>query len=337
MMGELIKNYSLKEHNTFGIDAKCHEFFQSSNAWEIIDMFEKKSPGMRTMILGGGSNVLFTSDFKGIVIHPVMDGIQTTREDEKHVEIEVGAGEDWDKLVANCVSKGYWGLENLSLIPGNVGACPMQNIGAYGTEVKDHITHVQIYHKDREEIMTFTNEQCRFSYRSSIFKQELKGKVIILKVGFRLSKIPSPVLHYNKLKEQVEKSGGMTLENIRETIIKTRESKLPHPDTLPNAGSFFKNPVVEDKLFEKIASQNPSIPAYPAENGYQKLSAGWLIDQCGWKGKREGNVGCYKDQALVIVNHGKATGNEIIAFAEKIQASVFQKFGVKLEPEVNFI
>jgi UDP-N-acetylmuramate dehydrogenase len=288
--------------------------------------------------LGGGSNLLFISDFDGWIIHPNIPGIGQINEDRNHIYIEAGAGEKWDDLVDFSVKYDLGGLENLSNIPGKVGASAIQNIGAYGKEAKESIHLVKgIDLSDGKEIL-FSNEDCRFGYRDSIFKNELKGKIVVTSIVFRLDKFPEYFLDYGTLKAEAEKLGKINLSTIRQAVINIRGLKLPDPEKLGNAGSFFKNPVVTRDFTDSLRVQYFHIPVYETlQPDKVKIAAGWLIDQCGWKGFREGDAGVHKDQALVLVNYGKATGTEIYLLSEKIKKSVFEKFGVELEPEVNII
>ncbi len=329
------ETYSLKPFNTFGIDATAHQFVILESAQEV-ELLDSLLPDREPMlVLGGGSNLLLTSDFKGTVVAPWFTGIEIIEDENEYVLVRVAAGEDWDSLVEWSCLRNLWGIENLSLIPGKVGACPIQNIGAYGVEVKDSIETVTYYHLDTKRFETITHNQCHFGYRTSIFKQELRNKIIVTSVVFRLSKLPTAVLHYANLQDLAgETPSPMTIRNV---VIGIRESKLPDPKITGNAGSFFKNPVITEELFIKIKETYPEIPSYPSNEGTVKVPAGWLIEKGGWKGKSIGNAGVHAKQALVIVNHGGATGAEIIALAKEIQLSIYSQFGIELEMEVNAV
>jgi UDP-N-acetylmuramate dehydrogenase len=277
------------------------------------------------------------NDFKGLILHSKIQSIKIIREDEDFVIMEVGSGLVWDDFVAYCVTNGYGGAENLSLIPGEVGASAVQNIGAYGVEVQDLILEVKAIKIDSSETSTFQNEECNYGYRNSIFKNELKGRYIITSVVFKLSRKPNFKLNYQHLEEEVLKNGGITLQNIRKTIIAIRESKLPDTKLLGNAGSFFMNPVISKSKFIDLQVLYPNIPHYYVTENEEKLPAGWLIDQCGWKGKSIGNAAVHEKQALVLVNKGGATGAEIVLLACEIQKSVKERFGIGLQTEVNYI
>lgn len=337
-MFELKENFSLKNYNTFGIDVKTRFFSACSTINEINETINIQiNKNLPLMILGGGSNVLFTGNFSGVIIKPSLKGIEIVHENSREVQLKVGAGEDWDEFVGYCVQKGWGGVENLSLIPGNVGASPIQNIGAYGVEVKDVITGVETLEVEMYQIHHFKNAECRFGYRDSIFKRELKGKHIITHVYFQLNKEPDYILDYGNLKDELSKFDEINLQNIRQAVIDIRNSKLPKPEEIGNAGSFFKNPVVEIAIAEKIKQNYPEMPIYALGNALVKIPAGWLIEKAGWKGKRDGNVGVHQKQALVLINLGNAAGKEVIEFAQKIQQSVLALFGIDLEMEVNVV
>jgi UDP-N-acetylmuramate dehydrogenase len=334
----MINNHSLKPYNTFGINVDAKYFIEVASVAEIKEVIEyiniHKIP---FLILGGGSNILFTSDFDGLVIKINLKGIDLVQEDDDHYFLKVQAGENWDDLVKYCVENNYAGLENLSLIPGCVGACPIQNIGAYGVEMKDHFQELEAFDLTDGSIRTMSKTDCRFGYRSSIFKNELKGKVIILSVTFRLDKLPVLRTGYGAITDELNKMEvkERSIQSIRNAVINIRRSKLPDPTEIGNAGSFFKNPTVSPVFRNKLLKSHPGMVSYSQSNGDYKLAAGWLIEQCGWKGKRIGDAGVHGKQALVLVNYGKATGKEILDLADEIKKSVFETFGVLLEREVN--
>ena len=338
-MSRFSENYSLKPHNTFDIEAKAKFFFEFTEIEDLRVFLQsnKTWKDEKLLIIGEGSNILFLDDFDGIVIHPNIPGLYPIKEDRQHIWVQVGAGEIWDEFVKYCVDSQLGGVENLSLIPGTIGAAPVQNIGAYGQEVKSVIETVKAFDLETGQELEFSNEECRFSYRSSIFKSELKNKVIITSVVFKLSKFPEFRLDYSRLEEKVNERGEVNLENIKQAVIEIRSSKLPNVKELGSAGSFFKNPEVEIEFAEKLEEQFGELPVYLAGSGKVKLAAGWLVEKAGWKGYREGDVGVHDKQALVIVNYGNATGKEIFAFSEKIRNSVLEKFGIDLEREVNCI
>ena len=289
------------------------------------------------LMIGGGSNLLFMGDFRGTVLHSTITSIEVIGSDSDHVHVRVGAGVIWDDFVAWCSINGYWGVENLSAIPGEVGASAVQNIGAYGVEAKDVIDTVQTICLADGSERDFTNAQCRYAYRQSIFKNELKGQYAVTYVIFTLSKVAQPKLGYGAIAQEVERLGGPTLENIRKAVIAIRESKLPDPKLLGNAGSFFMNPVISEREFNIIRSNYPDVPSYPAPDGMVKVPAGWLIEKTGWKGRSLGPAAVYEKQALVLVNKGGATGADIKRLADTIIEDVKQKFGITLTTEVNYI
>jgi UDP-N-acetylmuramate dehydrogenase len=287
--------------------------------------------------MGGGSNLLFTADFKGIIYYPSIKGLEIIKMNESNVWVKAYAGENWDQFVAYCTERNWGGIENLSLIPGNVGACPIQNIGAYGVEVKDCIDSVEALDITTGETRLFTNKECKFGYRDSIFKNEAANRYLVVSVIFCLALNPSVNTQYKDVLEELKHFEKVTVATIRQAIINIRQRKLPDPEELGNAGSFFKNPVIDMERFKEIRNQYPEVPMYPVSENAVKIPAAWLIQNVGWKGKREGNTGTHPNQPLVIVNYGGATGSEIIIFAKKIQESVFNKFHVELEMEVRII
>ena len=335
-------NVNLKEFNTFGIEVFAQEFEILKSKVEAAHFFQTQDLEKKQfLILGGGSNLLLTEDFEGIVIYNKLKGLEIIEENEDTVLIKVGAGENWHEFVLQCINRGFSGVENLSLIPGNVGASPMQNIGAYGVEVKDLITEVEALNIATGEIQIFTNEECKFDYRSSVFKTTHKNQYFITAVNFLLSKKPEFNVSYGAINNQLKQHGvapeSLTIKAISDAVIAIRKSKLPDPSEIGNSGSFFKNPVVSKEFFEKLKKQFKDMPAYKLPKGDYKLAAGWLIEKTGWKGYTEGNYGVHKKQALVLVNYGGATGLEIYDLSERILLSVYEKFGVRLEREVNII
>jgi UDP-N-acetylmuramate dehydrogenase len=337
-MFEIKENFSLKKYNTFGIEVKTKYFVEYSTVNELSNFLgTQRKQDLPLMFIGGGSNVLFTKDFEGYLLHSKINGVEIIKEEDDKVYVRVGAGEDWDEFVEYCVKNGWGGVENLSLIPGNVGTCPIQNIGAYGVEVKDVITEVESIEIDTLKKTLFTNEECRFGYRDSVFKGKLRGRHIINYVTFCLSKKPIFKLDYGNLKEALKEYDQVNLQNIRQAVINIRDSKLPKPEVIGNAGSFFKNPVVHTNIFEDLKKSYADIPFYLQEEDSVKIPAGWLIEQAGWKGRNIGKVGVHEKQALVLINHGGATGQEIVDLAKEIQKSVKEKFGIDIEMEVNVI
>lgn len=337
---QIKENHSLKNFNTFGIEVSARYFAQVETPEELWQIFER-FPAVNTphLLLGGGSNLLFTADYEGLVIKVNFKGIEVVEENESELLVKAAAGEDWDNFVSYCVDRGWGGLENLSLIPGQVGSSPIQNIGAYGVEVKDCFESLEAYDKSNGKIRRFSAEACDFGYRDSIFKREAKGKYVILSVNFRLCKKDHVLtLGYGAIQAELQQRGisQPTIANVREVVCSIRRSKLPDPAITGNAGSFFKNPLVEQSFFQRLKAEYPGLVAFPDKGG-MKLAAGWLIEQAGWKGYREGDAGVHPLQALVLVNHGKACGKEIAALSEKIKASIMKIFGVELETEVNII
>jgi len=335
------ENFSLQPYNTFGVNAKARYFTEIHTVEELKEALNfSDAKGLPLLFLGGGSNILFTRDFDGLVIQLNLKGISLQPLNENEMLVTAKSGENWHEFVMFCLDKNLGGLENLSLIPGNVGTSPMQNIGAYGTEIKDIFDRCTILNLETLETEVFDLEKCRFGYRDSIFKQEGKGKYIILDVTFRLTtQIHSIRTEYGAIKTELEKSGieNPTIQEVSVAVISIRQSKLPDPKETGNAGSFFKNPTIPLTQFEALQQQFETIPGYPNGDSV-KVPAGWLIEQCGWKGKQTGNVASHKLQALVIVNAtGKASGKEIFDFSTEIINSVKEKFGIELEREVNII
>ena len=328
---------NLASRNSFHVEQSARRLIEFDCEEDLQSIFGREPIG-RWMVLSGGNNILFTEDYDGVLLTPVSQRIEPVEENDERVVVRVGAGVEWDDLVAWAVERGLWGLENLSLIPGKAGAAPVQNIGAYGAEAKDVIRSVRFYDTAEGAMRTLGREECAFGYRESIFKQELKGRVVITEIEIELSKRANPRLGYGDVEREVERLGGATLANIREAICSIRRSKLPDTAVLGNAGSFFKNPVVERAVAERLLADYPEMPHYAAADPAKvKLAAGWLIDRAGLKGYREGAVGVHERQALVLVNHGGATGGEVIALARKVQAVVKQTFGVEIDTEVNIL
>jgi UDP-N-acetylmuramate dehydrogenase len=335
------ENISLKSFNTFGIEARARYFVRVQSTGELHDVLANPVYGsLPKLILGGGSNVLFINDyFDGLVIKIDIKGIAVLEETGQSVLLEVGAGEVWHDLVVHTIEKGYSGLENLSLIPGTVGAAPMQNIGAYGVEIKETFDSLEALHVESGESRRFTNAECRFGYRESVFKHELKGQYIITSVRFRLSKMPVYHTSYGAIQDTLREMGvnELSVKAISEAVCRIRRSKLPDPAQIGNAGSFFKNPEIPKAQYDALKAQHPGMPGYITSQDFVKVPAGWLIEQCGWKGKIVGATGVHKLQALVLVNYGNAKGQEIKALAEQVQQSVQERFGIRLTPEVNFL
>jgi UDP-N-acetylmuramate dehydrogenase len=333
-------NVSIKSYNTFGIDVSAKYFVPFDTEENLIELlFEQRFRDEKRMILGGGSNILLTKNFDGLILKNDLKGIELTREDQEHYYIKVSAGENWHRFVIYCIENNYAGLENLSLIPGNVGASPMQNIGAYGIEIKDRFQELEAIEISSGKKCIFNKSDCRFGYRESIFKNKLKNQFIITSVTYQLLKKPEFNISYGAIEKELEDMGvsELSIKEISQAVINIRKSKLPDPAEIGNAGSFFKNPVVDAEKFNRLKELFPEIPAYPQADKSIKLAAGWLIEQCGWKGFREKDAGVHKNQALVLVNYGSATGSEIYDLSEKIILSVKERFDVSLEREVNLV
>ena len=336
---KIVRDYPLLLHNTFGMDVKASLFIEYASVEELKEVLARHLPeAHRWLHIGGGSNLLFTGDYPGTVLHSAIKGMEVVSEDAEEVIVRVGAGEVWDDLVAYAVARGWYGAENLSLIPGEVGASAVQNIGAYGVEAKDLIVCVEAIEVATGKERLFTCEECGYAYRESVFKLSLKHQYILTGVSYRFKKTPVYHLDYGNVRAELEKcAGGLTLSRVRQVIVAIRQAKLPDPKVAGNAGSFFMNPIVPRSLFEALLVEYPRMPYYEVDADRVKIPAGWMIDQCGWKGKQMGRAGVHEKQALVLVNRGGATGADVIALSEAIQKSVFDKFGVNLLPEVNFI
>lgn len=331
------RHAQLKDYNSFKTEALAKIFCKPASIEEIRQCLSD-FPNEKKLIIGGGCNLFFTRDYDGLVIYPHIKGLRDISNDDEEdddddVFLEVNASENWDELVAYCVERGFSGLENLSLIPGTVGAAPIQNIGAYGAEVKDVIREVVAIDLETGETLSFSNAECEFGYRDSIFKRTCR--YLIISVVFHLKRTFVYVPKYADLNRELEEIEEPTIRDVREAVIRVRERKLPDEKVLPNAGSFFKNPYISEELVEKIRAQYPDLPAFPYKDGLMKTSAAFLIDRAGYKGKRVGNVGTYPNQPLIIVNYGSATGEDIVSFMNEVLKAVEDKFGIKLEPEVR--
>lgn len=334
---QVAENFSLKEHNTFGVDAIARKFVSVHTTEELRDVLQQ-TYASEIFVLGGGSNMLLTKDIDKTVIHIGIKGIELISESRDEVVLKVGAGENWHQFVLYCIAKAYGGLENLSLIPGNVGTAPVQNIGAYGVELKDTFESCEAMRIQTLELETFSLEKCEFDYRNSVFKNKLKGEYIITSVNFRLSKRNHQLsTSYGAIQAELDKLEikEPTIKNVSDAVISIRKQKLPDPRELGNSGSFFKNPVIKESEFKKLQKQFPEMPFYALQANNIKIPAGWLIDQAGLKGYRQGDAGVHKNQALVLVNYGNATGEEILALSNEIQEKIYKKYKIRLEPEVN--
>ncbi len=331
-------NISLRKFNTFGIEAKAEHFASVGSTEDIIELLDNKEVDHRKLfVLGGGSNILLTHNVSGTVLKNEIPRIDLISEDDDHIYVRAGAGINWHSFVQYCLEHNYAGVENLALIPGNVGASPMQNIGAYGVELKDVFHSLEAFNIKDKQVVTFTKDECKFGYRDSIFKNEYRNQFIITSVNFALLK--KPVFHssYGALQQELDKANvEMSIQSIAAAVMRIRRSKLPDPTVIGNAGSFFKNPTVTDADYNDLVKAFSALSGFKSDQGY-KLAAGWLIEQCGWKGYRRGDAGCHAQQALVLVNYGKASGDEIVALSKEIIESVQRKFNIVLETEVNII
>ena len=328
-------NCSLAGRNTFGMDVRADHLLEWSCPEELKTQLQDIDGPI--LMIGGGSNLLFMGDFAGTVIHSTITTIEILGTTDDNVHVKVGSGVVWDDFVAWCVINGFWGVENLSAIPGEVGASAVQNIGAYGVEAKDVIDTVQTICLADGSERDFSNAECRYGYRQSIFKNELKGQYAVAYVLFSLSTKANPKLGYGALEQEVERLGGPSLANIRKAVISIRDGKLPDPKVLGNAGSFFMNPVIPAAQYDSLKADWPEMPSYPAADGMIKVPAGWLIEKCGWKGRSLGPAAVYDKQALVLVNKGGATGEEVVTLCRQVQKDVLNRFGVEIHPEVNIV
>ena len=335
---QIHENFSLKSYNTFGIDAKAKYFSSFSNVEALTELLTNDYR-LPTLILGGGSNILFTKDYDGLVLKNEIKGIEVVKEDDENVYVRTGAGENWHLFVLHCLKNNWAGLENLSLIPGNVGASPMQNIGAYGVEIREVFHELKAFHLKEKANYTFALKDCGFGYRDSVFKNKYKDQFVVLNVTYRLNKKPKFNTSYGAIEKELERMGvkELSIQAISQAVINIRSSKLPDPAVIGNAGSFFKNPSVTKEKFQQLQLQFPNIVGNANADSTVKLAAAWLIEQCGWKGFRRGDAGCHEKQALVLVNYGNAKGEEIYRLSEEIMQSVKEKFDVALEREVNII
>ena len=335
-----VKDYSLKAHNTFGIEAKCRRFLEFSSVAEAQDVLPTlRGEDAPLMLLGGGSNLLLTRDFPGTVIHSAIMGTEARETGDGYVLLRCGSGETWDDVVDLCVSRGWYGAENLSLIPGDVGASAVQNIGAYGVEAKDLIVQVEAVEIATGNLHLFTNEECRYAYRQSRFKQDWHNHFFITNVTYKLSLTFEPRLDYGNIRTELaaREIAYPTACQLRQVIIDIRNAKLPDPKFEGNAGSFFMNPVVSRQKYERLAALYPNMPHYTIDEEHEKIPAGWMIDQCGWKGRTLGRAGVHDRQALVLVNKGGATGEDIVHLCEQIRMDVINRFDIEIQPEVNIV
>jgi UDP-N-acetylmuramate dehydrogenase len=335
---QIQENISLKPYNTFGMNVSAKYFYQFSTVDQMQEIGASETfKHYPVLVLGGGSNMLLTTNFEGLVIKNEIPGIELIAELDDHYFIKVGAGVDWHEFVLYCLEKNYAGVENLALIPGKVGASPMQNIGAYGVELKDVFHSLEAIHIYDLNLVTFYNADCEFGYRESIFKNKCKNQFVITSVTFKLNKIPVYKTAYGAIEDALQemKVATLSIQYIAQAVMRIRNNKLPNPNVIGNAGSFFKNPEIDTIQFESLKKYFPNINGYPTDSGKIKIAAGWLIEQAGWKGYRNGDAGCHDKQALVLVNHGNATGSEIFELSENIISSVHEKFEIFLHREVN--
>ncbi|HEU0064664.1 MAG TPA: UDP-N-acetylmuramate dehydrogenase, partial [Flavisolibacter sp.] len=333
------ENIPLLDLNTFRIKVSSKSFASFRSTTELEMLLMHTASIKNKLVLGGGSNILLTKNYDGIVLKNDIKGISVESEDSDYIYVKAGSGENWHQFVLFCVDNNYAGVENLSLIPGNVGASPIQNIGAYGVEVKDVFHELECYDLEDETIRKFSLNDCAFGYRDSVFKNKFKGRFIITSVTFRLKKIPQFNISYGAIQQELDqmKIKELSIKAISQAVINIRNSKLPNPEEIGNAGSFFKNPTIGIGKFNNLKTEWPGMPSFPVDKQHIKIPAGWLVEQCGWKGYRKGDAGCYAKQALVLVNYGNATGEEILNLSEQIINSVYQKFNITLEREVNVI
>ncbi len=333
------QNFLLKKYNTFGIEVYAKHFFEFDSVDILREILESIANEHPILILGGGSNILFTKNYDGLVLKNELKGIAVIKEDDEFVYIQAGAGENWHQFVLYCLRKNLSGAENLSLIPGNVGASPMQNIGAYGVEIKDVFYELEAYHLKEKTVKKFNSIECEFGYRDSIFKRRYKDQFAILNVTFRLNKKPKYNISYGAIEQELELMDvqELSIHAVSQAVINIRSSKLPDPAVIGNAGSFFKNPEISKHELNELTRIEPGIPSYKINDDKFKIPAAWLIEQCGWKGYRKGDAGCHQKQALVMVNYGKASGKQIYELSEEIRQSVKERFGVELEREVNIL
>ena len=329
-------NVSLKPFNTLAVDVMAHRYVNLNHTNQLTELHQHGALTSVPFFLGGGSNILFTQPLKQLLIHNQLRGITRRQETATHVELTVASGENWHEFVCYCIEQGYHGLENLSLIPGTVGAAPAQNIGAYGVELKDHIIAVTVFDTTTGKTLTLDNTECAFDYRDSIFKQSTYQHWFITAITLRLDKTFTPQLDYPTLSHYLQtQSQTITASTVAKAVITIRQSKLPDPTITPNAGSFFKNPIISHQELQKLQQQNPSMPSFSINNNQYKIPAAWLIEQCQWKGKRAGNVSMHQDQAVVLVNHGNASGKALLTHTQHVAQSVKQRFNITLTPEVN--